>query len=706
VLLVETVVRPSRIAWVLPEQPSTRAANRTFRLATSRWGGRYDVIVQRAADEPMSDFAASALKLADPDLILSVDKTLGGLDWSDDLARLRIQPFDTAHLPEGAGAHDWRPWLAGQPTVAEDDAARRVQAASGTTFDWKLAARYGLVRPGSESLKAVADDDVPTALEATSEGLTQRAALGRFLLVGLPGVPSAGRYWTLRALGARVIWLPEQLIDPGRELDSRWRRAFSISRVMAPDLPAAELRQRLKDLKVRRPRIAPEDLRTIDDRAPQAPEYARQAIVVSPHRDGLRFTLPVPDTGGRPLSTVVAVAEHRLRTLDPQSPDGVVLSPDLVSRELLARGRSFNDVRVGADSIAVQQRLGDSSLQEVPLVGFRDAVSAPLRAAGYEVFLSDKGRFQTKMLEQARGLRFLAWVLCQKDSRHLLGLFDEHHVEGETIRGDSYRRSATFAEFRERTHERLRETGRLTAGRRESSDRWLRDWADQLLDRGMLVGGFHLKCPDCLLGAFYAAERTDARFCCDRCSAVSVVPGDAERRLRLGELFHMLRAQHGDVVTLVLSWLRGQARESLLYLPEVNLFLDGRLAGEADFIALVDGRLVLGEAKSNREIPRKELGKLVKIAEAAGAVQVVVATLDCDPACGTPSCEGCSEDGQPHPDHAWKPATRERVRASRAAIATRGIQLTSLDRAALLDAPAASLGELADPDPAFGTLSH
>jgi hypothetical protein len=196
-------------------RPTARAANRTFRLATSRWGGRYDVIVQRDADAPMSDFAASALKLADPDLIVSVDRELGGLDWSADLARLRIQPFDTTHLPEGARAHKWRPWLAGQPTVAEDDAALRVRAASGTTFDWKLAARYGLVERGSESLKAVADDDASTALEATSEGLTQRAALGRFVLFGPPGVPLAGRYWTLRALGARVNWLPERVIDPG-----------------------------------------------------------------------------------------------------------------------------------------------------------------------------------------------------------------------------------------------------------------------------------------------------------------------------------------------------------------------------------------------------------------------------------------------------------------------------------------------------------
>src|SRR4051812_20551516 len=97
--LVETILRPARIAWVLPHDVSARAANRTFRFATARWGGRYDVILQRDPGESLPEFAVSALALADPDFIFSVNRDLARHDWTRDLSQLRIQPFDVAHIP-------------------------------------------------------------------------------------------------------------------------------------------------------------------------------------------------------------------------------------------------------------------------------------------------------------------------------------------------------------------------------------------------------------------------------------------------------------------------------------------------------------------------------------------------------------------------------------------------------------------------------
>ena len=173
----------------------------------------------------------------------------------------------------------------------------------------------------------------------------------------------------------------------------------------------------------------------------------------------------------------------------------------------------------------------------------------------------------------------------------------------------------------------------------------------------------------------------------------SVVPADAERRLRLGELFDMLRRQHGDVVTLVLAWLRQEAEESLLYLPEVDLFRDGTQVVEADFAALVDGRLAVGEAKSARSITKKEIDKQADAAQRAGASRLIFATLDDDPDCGTPDCAGCAEDGKQHPDHAWNVGTREHIRDVREGFRSRGIAVLSLRRAELLDAPAARLGD-------------
>ena len=675
--LVESILRPARIAWILPSRPSAHAANRTFRLATARWGGRYDVIIQHDVKGPLSDFAASALTLADPDFIFSVDRTLGRRDWQRDLTSLRIQPFETAHVARDAAALEWAPLLHTRPTTADDEPTA-CRAATGSAFDWRTAARRGLLGPGSGQLIAADDHSLPTAVEASSEGLTYRATLGIWLLLGDPCVELACRFWTLRALGARVLWRGISMIDPGRRVSLRDRRLLANANLTAPNLSHDEATRRLIALGVERFRLATEDLRTHADGAPEGCEYTRQTLALVPHRGRVHLSLPLPDTKGRPLSGIVsAVVEHRLRSLDPTSPDGVMLNPDSFTRSLLSHGETRADLRVTTRGIASQQSLAQSSLQSVPVIGFRDAVAASLRAGGYDVELSDKGRFQTKALEQARGLRFLAWVLRQDESRHLLGLFDEHHLPGETLRATD-RRSVTYAELRVRLFARLRSERRLTAARRRHAETWLRRWADQLLDRGMLVGGFHLKCAECLFGDFYGAERIAANFRCDRCTAVGIVPADAQWRLRLGALFDTLRRQHGDVVTLVLAWLREQARYSLLYLPEVDLFRDGCLIGEADFVALVDGRLALGEAKSARRITQKEIKKLATAARMAGARQLILATL-CDvPRCGTPNCVGCVEDGEAHPDHAWDVGTRSRVRDIRAQLLPHGIETVTL----------------------------
>ena len=701
--LVESILRPARIAWVLPAQPSSIAANRTFRLATARWGGRYDIIVQHDVTEALSDFAASALALADPDFVFSVDRTLGRHDWKPQLAALRIQPFETAHVARDATAVEWASLLHGRPTVGDDEPTP-CRAATGTAFDWRTAARRGLLDSDGRALQAADDDSLPTAVEASSEGLTHRATLGIWLLLGDPCLEIACRYWTLRALGARVVWRGVAMIGTDRRLTTRDRQLLAHTYLSAPALSDDDVMAQLKVHGIKRARVGNEDLRTYSGKTPEGCEYARQALAVAPHRGRLHFSLPAPDTKGRPLSgIVVGVVEHRLRSLDPTSPDGIMLSADDFTRKLLGQGQLRADLRVTGHGIASQKSLAQASLQSVPMIGFRDAVAAPLQAAGFSVELSDKGRFQTKALEQAQGLRFLAWALCETESRHLLELFDQHHLPGMKLK-PSARRSVTYADLRDRLFALLKTDQRLTAARRAQAEAWLRRWADQLLDRGMLVGGFHLKCEECLFGEFYGAERTDARFRCDRCTAVGVVPADAEWRLRLGELFDTLRRQHGDVVTLVLAWLREQAAESLLYLPEVNLLRAGDLFSEADFAALVDGRLAIGEAKSTRSMSQKEISKLARAARLAGASRLIFATLSHDPACGTPLCAGCAEDGEPHPDHAWDVGTRHRIRAVRTQLLPHGIDTISLCRADLLVAPAARLGELADATKAFEPL--
>ena len=154
-------------------------------------------------------------------------------------------------------------------------------------------------------------------------------------------------------------------------------------------------------------------------------------------------------------------------------------------------------------------------------------------------------------------------------------------------------------------------------------------------------------------------------------------------------------------MTLVLAWLRREAEESLLYLPEVNLLSEGALIAEADFAALVDGRLAIGEAKSTRSITKKEIQRLAVAARRANASRLIFATILDDPACGTSRCDGCVEDGGPHPDHAWTEGTRRHIREARMSLEPRGIAVVSLRGRELVADPAATLGELAPSAQAF-----
>jgi hypothetical protein len=69
----------------------------------------------------------------------------------------------------------------------------------------------------------------------------------------------------------------------------------------------------------------------------------------------------------------------------------------------------------------------------------------------------------------------------------------------------------------------------------------------------------------------------------------------------LNEAFYQFILNHGEIVTLSLAHLREAAEDSFLYLPETSLD-DGTRTREIDAAALLDGRLVLVEAKSNARL--------------------------------------------------------------------------------------------------------
>jgi hypothetical protein len=174
------------------------------------------------------------------------------------------------------------------------------------------------------------------------------------------------------------------------------------------------------------------------------------------------------------------------------------------------------------------------------------------------------------------------------------------------------------------------------------------------------------------------------------------VPAAAIRSFRLNEAFWQLRCHNGQVVTLVLSAMRREARRSFLYLPEIELSQAGTATKEVDVLALVDGALMIAEAKSNATISKAELGWYRTIAARTRARRLILATSDNSrPLCRALECTACAtQGGEHHRDYAWDAGTRTRIADTRAKLVNRGIEVRTLCYESLIASRADARDEL------------
>ena len=378
----------------------------------------------------------------------------------------------------------------------------------------------------------------------------------------------------------------------------------------------------------------------------------------------MRLATPVAlvPRGQQLRSQLRGVLENQLRSPDALDPDGLILARTDDSRRLVGNqlGRQRRITRRG---IAEITNLASSQLIQLPIVPYRDAVSAPFVDAGYQLTPSDKGRYQQRALELAKGLVYLAWLLRQSESNRLLELFFTYHGAGNPP--PEYRRAVTYLELRAQLLSVLRERrARLRAASTAKADAWLQAWSDGLLERGLMLGGYVLACSECAKRAWYDAELVTNRFRCGRCAHESIVPSRAVRSFRLNEAFYQFKQHQGQVVTLVLALLRSEAKESFLYLPETSLD-DGVRPREIDAAALVDGKLIIVEAKSTDVLSQADVARYRYLARRTHAWRLVFATTE----------------------PAWNAATTDRIEAARDELAESGVEVVSLHKGEILESP-------------------
>lgn len=173
----------------------------------------------------------------------------------------------------------------------------------------------------------------------------------------------------------------------------------------------------------------------------------------------------------------------------------------------------------------------------------------------------------------------------------------------------------------------------------------LTDILDRFLRSGIVRRGLCLACPQCLYFGWYDASDVGRLFRCWRCRTETVVDstvlkgGGAEPTwyYALAEVVYQADRHNFSVPVLALHQVAEKAHSVLGMTEHKVTFPPGEGAAEADEVeidlwGIIDGRIVLGEAKSSSQLDsssderKKKAWRLRRAAEALTADTVVLAT--------------------------------------------------------------------------------
>lgn len=666
--VVRVDTRPVRLALAVSTDATGRVIRRAFRLLGGRWGGSNDLLLCIDASEGLTQFDLALLGAADPDYVMSIDPQLDELDWEKWFRIADIQPFEFVRLRERMETRfPWSRHFVEEPILREqEERSIAIVDHDRPGLTWKMAAVAGLPLPNSQATK-VPPSDPPQGQTPVVMGRAHLTAFGagpHWLLFGKENsLRIAADYWSLRALGARPNWLDEG------SLDAQVPPASDPHLVIhAPHASTNRVQKALTQWAPHIPLLHWSRQEPSANIPTGGAYFASNSQAVPDDGPIIHFsTPPLPVMDGRIRPGLTGTVEVTIESTDPSSPDGIALTRNNASRLLIDHDHHFSvRDRVTRTGLAGIQAIDKSELLEIPRISYRDAVSAPFIEAGYYLSPSDKGRYQQRSLQLARGLRYLSACFKRPESARLLDLFFEHHLGHD--RNDLYRRAITYEDLHNRLMDLLRERRRrLPRKLVERAEAWLLGWTNGLLERGLMIGGYVLSCSHCAHRAWYRLDDLTQAHTCERCAAETHLPANATRSFHLNEAFYQLRLNNGEVVTLLLAALREIADHSLLYLPEISLSHEEAKDGEADVAALVDGDLVIAEAKSNNSISKKEAAWYQYVAERTRARRLVFATTDrSNPLCANLECMRCKAENGPHfRDYAWSEGSRQHIGALR-----------------------------------------
>jgi len=257
-----------------------------------------------------------------------------------------------------------------------------------------------------------------------------------------------------------------------------------------------------------------------------------------------------------------------------------------------------------------------------------------------------------------------------------------HHSTGSVSDDSRYRRSLTLEDIRRLVISRVS----VRSGRRkQESIRLAEQIIKNLVRIRAMHSGFQLDCTNCNLEEWYAIDEVSETFRCRRCLSIQDRPLSPAISFRLNEALYQAYKSNFAVPALTLGLMARLSKTSFIYSPQITLTAGDGQSSELDIVAIMDGDLFVGEAKSGNSIARRKIAGIGQLATSVGAGCVVFSTT-CRDSCHDIDCNECMRNRY-YGDNAFTHGssgvardwgTRECIKDARGRLAGVGIQVVSI----------------------------
>ncbi len=524
------------------------------------------------------------------------------------------------------------------------------------------ASRGAVIRESVES-----GDTASAQLAGTTLIATTGHQCGETLLRGFPGSPiliwvarpnglsDAVHYWNTRALiPLRLSTTKSCIVTAAMAADPSVKKAVA-SAVLSSPYPLAldvllfsqtvsvEQREELtRQLGLELFAGSKPERDTLGPARPDRPIFAKATW------DPLRFIFGEREPGQRvSVLTVVLPEQTIIRASSPVEFNGGI------SGELRARfsgptqfklppgrslGRLFNDVAVvHQGAVEIQTGTNDTYEFRLRVPTPSDLLVGSLMDRGVTTELSDKGRMAAGAIQLARDT-----TLFRSDRvRQIIESLTTHRYGYELkearaqLGGNDDDLEGLVARLREvrqvsRTVEQI--AGRISSRFGAFTPLDVAPVLNQLVDGGLAARGLQIDCGVCRFPSFVELDRVRAPMSCPACGAaagfVSGSTGEPSLHYRLNALLDRA-SDNGVLGHLVGMAALLQDNPSAFVMPGVNLQLPSIGQREADLLALVEGEIGVGEAKTSAGLfTEDQFEKDLTIATALGAAAYLMVCLE------------------------------------------------------------------------------